>query len=203
MRAVAVAALVCTLVGAGWSGATGSTGDKRPPVETRQVRAHEDGREHREAVRRLVLERVRRSAVAKLAAYRAATFALQDVMRKPHTLVSGDERWTTSRAYLRWIVTRWRLRLAETLRAYRDPPHKAQWECIHRFEGSWTDPNSPYYGGLQMDLGFQQAYGLALYRAKGTADHWTPLEQMWVAENAYRTRGFWPWPNTARYCGLI
>jgi hypothetical protein len=26
---------------------------------------------------------------------------------------------------------------------------------------------------------------------------------MWVAERAYRTRGYWPWPNTARYCGLI
>ena len=26
---------------------------------------------------------------------------------------------------------------------------------------------------------------------------------MWVAERAYRTRGFWPWPNTARFCGLL
>jgi len=32
----------------------------------------------------------------------------------------------------------------------------------------------------------------------------SPLEQMWVAERAYRNgRGFYPWPNTARYCGLI
>lgn len=85
-----------------------------------------------------------------------------------------------------------------------DPiPHRSAWECIHRHEGSWTDPGSPYYGGLQMDLGFQQTYGLALYRAKGTADHWTPEEQMLVAEVAYKTRGFWPWPNTARYCGLL
>ena len=85
----------------------------------------------------------------------------------------------------------------------QNPPHRTQWLCIHRYEGSWTDPNSPYYGGLQMDVEFQQTYGLDLYRAKGTADHWTPLEQMWVAERAYRTRGFWPWPNTARYCGLL
>ena len=84
-----------------------------------------------------------------------------------------------------------------------NPPHKAQWLCIHRYEGSWTDPNSPYYGGLQMDVEFQRTYGRELLRAKGTADHWTPLEQMWVAERAYRTRGFWPWPNTARYCGLL
>ena len=83
-------------------------------------------------------------------------------------------------------------------------PHKAAWLCIHRYEGSWTDPNPPYYGGLQMDVGFQQRYAPALFRLKGTADHWTPLEQMWAAERAHRSgRGFYPWPNTARYCGLI
>jgi hypothetical protein len=54
-----------------------------------------------------------------------------------------------------------------------------------------------------MDVEFQRTYGRELYRAKGTADHWSPLEQMWVAERAYRTRGFWPWPNTARFCGLL
>ncbi len=43
-----------------------------------------------------------------------------------------------------------------------------------------------------------------LLRRKGTADRWTPVEQMWVAERAHRSgRGFYPWPNTARYCGLI
>ena len=83
-------------------------------------------------------------------------------------------------------------------------PHRSAWLCIHRFEGSWTDPNPPYYGGLQMDVGFQRRYAPALFRTKGTADHWTPLEQMWAAERAHRAgRGFYPWPNTARYCGLI
>jgi hypothetical protein len=54
-----------------------------------------------------------------------------------------------------------------------------------------------------MNLGFQGTYGRWLLRTKGTADHWTPLEQIWVAEKAQRSRGFWPWPNTARSCGLI
>jgi hypothetical protein len=86
----------------------------------------------------------------------------------------------------------------------QNPPHKLQWLCIHRYEGSWTDPNGPYYGGLQMDLSFQRVYGAHLLQRKGTADHWTPLEQMWVAERAHRAgRGFYPWPNTARSCGLI
>lgn len=76
--------------------------------------------------------------------------------------------------------------------------------CIHRGEGSWTDPNPPYFGGLQMDYSFMAAYGGALLRSKGTADHWTPAEQISVAIRAYYSgRGFFPWPNTARACGLI
>jgi hypothetical protein len=54
-----------------------------------------------------------------------------------------------------------------------------------------------------MDYGFQAVYGSYLLQTKGTADHWTPLEQIWVAERAARSRGFYPWPNTARSCGLI
>ena len=98
----------------------------------------------------------------------------------------------------------WRQLAQRMRRRAQNPPHKLAWLCIHRYEGSWTDPNPPYYGGLQMDLGFQQRYGGALLRRKGTADHWTPLEQIWTAERALRSgRGFYPWPNTARYCGLI
>jgi len=98
----------------------------------------------------------------------------------------------------------WR-RLASNLRRRaQNPPHKLAWLCIHRFEGSWRDPNPPYFGGLQMDVRFQRMYGAAIFRLKGTADHWTPIEQMWAAERAHRSgRGFYPWPNTARYCGLI
>jgi hypothetical protein len=55
-----------------------------------------------------------------------------------------------------------------------------------------------------MDLPFQRRYGLSLLHRKGTANHWTRFEQMWVAERALRSgRGFYPWPLTARYCGLI
>jgi len=85
-----------------------------------------------------------------------------------------------------------------------NPPHRRAWLCIHHFEGAWHDPNAPYYGGLQMDVQFQRTYAPLLYRLKGTANNWTPLEQMWTAERARRSgRGFYPWPNTARFCGLI
>ena len=76
--------------------------------------------------------------------------------------------------------------------------------CIHRYEGAWNDPNPPYYGGLQMDMQFQRSYGARFLRQYGTADRWPPSVQIWVAYQAYRSgRGFHPWPNTARYCGLI
>jgi hypothetical protein len=82
--------------------------------------------------------------------------------------------------------------------------HQSAWLCIHSHEGSWTDGGSPYYGGLQMDMEFQATYGGSLLNTKGTADHWTPDEQMAVAEKAYESgRGFYPWPNSARICGLI
>ena len=105
---------------------------------------------------------------------------------------------------LKGKVSAWMRVARNTRRVAQNPPHKQAWLCIHRYEGSWTDGGAPYYGGLQMDLGFQQRYGPALLRRKGTADRWTPLEQMWVAERAHRAgRGFYPWPNTARSCGLI
>ena len=98
----------------------------------------------------------------------------------------------------------WRRLVARVRHQAQNPPHKRAWLCIHRFEGAWHDPNAPYYGGLQMDVQFQRTYAAAVFRRKGTADHWTPLEQMWAAERAHRSgRGFYPWPNTARYCGLI
>jgi hypothetical protein len=98
----------------------------------------------------------------------------------------------------------WKQVALKTRRHAQNPPHKRQWLCIHHFEGAWNDPNPPYYGGLQMDLSFQRAYGGGLLSRKGTANHWTPLEQMWAAERAHRAgRGVYPWPNTARYCGLL
>ena len=77
--------------------------------------------------------------------------------------------------------------------------------CIHRGEGAWTsNTGNGYYGGLQMDYGFMSTYGGRLLAAKGTADRWTPAEQIAVAIRAYSSgRGFYPWPTTARNCGLI
>jgi hypothetical protein len=98
----------------------------------------------------------------------------------------------------------WRVQERRVVRLAAHPPHKSAWLCIHRYEGSWADGRDPYWGGLQMDRGFMSTYAARVLLHKGWANRWTPLEQMWVAERALRSgRGFWPWPNTARACGLL
>jgi hypothetical protein len=104
---------------------------------------------------------------------------------------------------LRALTRRWRHRAHRAWWRATHPPELQNWLCIHRYEGSWADSGGPYWGGLQMDLSFQQSYGGWLLRHKGTADHWTALEQIWVAVRASHSRGFSPWPSTARYCGLM
>jgi hypothetical protein len=135
----------------------------------------------------------------RLAAYRRETWRWQRVMgvRLTRTLRHPP-------ATLEAKVPVWK-RVAVRARFHaQHPPHLSGFLCIHRYEGSWTDAGGPYYGGLQMDLGFQRRYGAGLLARKGTADRWTPLEQIWTAERAVRAgRGFYPWPSTARVCGLI
>lgn len=114
---------------------------------------------------------------------------------------------------LRWhksLLRRYRQKLAARARRFHPtvtglPPHYREWLCIHGYEGAWNaNTGNGYFGGLQMDISFQASYGGGLLHSKGTADKWTPLEQMWAAERAYASgRGFYPWPNTARYCGLL
>jgi hypothetical protein len=96
----------------------------------------------------------------------------------------------------------WHRRARHAFRVAHHPPRFGAWLCIHHYEGSWADAGGPYYGGLQMDMSFQETYGGWLLRTKGTANHWTPLEQIWVAVHAWHSRGFSPWPNTARDCGV-
>jgi hypothetical protein len=125
------------------------------------------------------------------------------------TVIHGRPAGMTSRslathslAQLRQIARKWRHREHAAWWRATHPPDYHAWLCIHRYEGSWSDSGGPYWGGLQMDLSFQATYGSWLLRHKGTADHWSPLEQIWVAVRASHTRGFSAWPNTARYCGV-
>ena len=42
-----------------------------------------------------------------------------------------------------------------------------EWMCIHRYEGAWNDVGGPYWGGLQMNITFQQHYGGLALPAEG------------------------------------
>jgi hypothetical protein len=145
-----------------------------------------------------------RVIVKQVKRYQRETWRWQTVMGVRRTPTTNAAVKDPSRAFKLWVRNLWKRRAVRAWKRASRPPHRSAWLCIQRYEGAWNDPNPPYYGGLQMDLSFQRTYGGALLRRKGTADRWTPLEQMWVAERAYRSgRGFYPWPNTARHCGLI
>lgn len=77
--------------------------------------------------------------------------------------------------------------------------------CIHHYEGAWNaNTGNGYYGGLQMDRRFQSLYGSDYMARWGTADNWPSWAQLNAAVRAVKSgRGFYPWPSTARACGLI
>ncbi len=139
----------------------------------------------------------------RLHGFEQATWRWQRLTGRPQTQTAGRTLAAMDVPALRNTVQRWEQRARAAHRIAQHPPHLRDWMCIHHYEAAWTDVGSPYWGGLQMSLTFQARYGGWLLRSKGTADHWTPLEQMWTAEKALKSRGFWPWPNTARMCGLL
>lgn len=164
---------------------------------------------------------------------RNRVWEMQDLMGLSRThLILRQPTGLSVQANKRTLAA-WRSIRAKTTWQFRNPPHLPDWLCIQsgikngrwskslkylggghlvgRGEASWKNPGidwrgnpSIYYGGIQMDRLFQQTYGPSLYRSKGTANNWTPYEQMWVAENALRHgRDFHAWPSTARACGII
>ena len=87
----------------------------------------------------------------------------------------------------------------------------SSFECIayHESRGNWAiNTGNGYYGGLQMDIGFQTTYGREFVRRWGWANNWPKEIQILVASRAYYgyagygARYFGPWPNTRRMCGL-
>jgi Transglycosylase-like domain len=105
------------------------------------------------------------------------------------------QAWIARYRYQRWQEGR----LQRERRALYE-----KWRCIHEHEGAWdANTGNGYYGGLQMDVTFQRSHGLRFYERWGTADQWPVWAQLEAAEDAYRTRGFTPWPNTARMCGVL
>jgi hypothetical protein len=143
---------------------------------------------------------------------RAARLAARLGVEPPEPVEPAATASAQARQLAHWrAVSRWLAARSERVRAAERPlsariPHFEALTCIARHEshGDWSiSTGNGYYGGLQMDRAFQQTYAPRLYRTKGTADNWTREEQMRAAERAIRARGFTPWPNTARMCGVL
>ena len=144
------------------------------------------------------------ATVRKIHRYERATWGWQRLM--------GVRRTPTRRLYLKTrnldyrlhILAQWRRRAIQARRRVHNPPHERAWRCLQSYEGAWRDSGDPYWGGLQMDRSFMQAYAPRHLLRRGWADRWSSVEQMWVGERALRAgRGFYPWPHTARICGLL
>lgn len=112
---------------------------------------------------------------------------------------------TNDLAFRKWIQHEWRLRANKAYDAYMLAGLLTpDWACIHSNEGAWNaNTGNGYYGGLQMDITFQRGYNPRAYARYGTADNWPVRDQVVAARRAAKTRGYNPWPNTARMCGLL
>jgi hypothetical protein len=132
------------------------------------------------------------------------TRRLRDTTWRWQILIGRRRTHSAAPLNTRRALLYWRRHVRYVRKVAARPPHRRGWLCIHRFEASWGDGSDPYWGGLQMDRGFMQSYAPRVLLRRGWADRWTALEQMWVAERAHRSgRGYGPWPNTARHCGLL
>ena len=139
--------------------------------------------------------------LSQIERYQAETRRWERLILRRRTPVGVSARLSQSVEYRRWVLRLWRERAARARRLAAKPPFLDAWLCIHRREARRWNANTGngFYGGLQMDLAFQRRYASGLLRRKGTADRWTPVEQIWVALRAHRSgRGFHPWPRTAR-----
>jgi hypothetical protein len=119
-----------------------------------------------------------------------------------HPNLSIRRRWQRDLRYL--------IKIRDRAWATMHPAPKSDWlddafMCIHRYEGAWNaNTGNGYHGGLQMDSAFQALYGPDFVRQWGAAENWPVWAQIEAAKRAYRSgRGFYPWPNTARACGLL
>jgi hypothetical protein len=152
-----------------------------------------------------------RAAIAtRLRFSRALTLRLRRIYPGSVTRAFASARARDAGSTLRlWQKRGAAAALAVALHGSRRPDIPAWLEddlmCIHHFEAAWTsNTGNGYYGGLQMDLAFQRLYGADFLGRFGTAENWPVWAQLQAAGRAYAAgRGFAPWPNTARACGLV
>ena len=173
----------CTYIG----GATAAGGTDTPLAADRQLVNVLRGEHIQASYRRCLDEQTR--------------FQYQDVRTIPASKV-------------RAIIRTWTNRLA-AVRASREPravcsrsqlwAESSAGRCVSSREGGLTSlsPGGTYAGKWQMDASFERAYGAYFVKRWGRAYNWPEWAQDVAAYRGYSARGWWPWPNTARTCGLL
>lgn len=143
-----------------------------------------------------------------IAQLRRSTWRWQRVAGTPTTRTSFVERRTAGLGLLEWARRLWYRRQKTARQHALNPPNFSFWLCVHHGEASWTDhaSHNPHYGGYQMGWWFMSHYARRLLARHGTADNWSPLQQTWVVENAFKREGYsrrWllgQWPATSPPC---
>jgi hypothetical protein len=112
---------------------------------------------------------------------------------------AGPEKWAYRFRRERRVVYALRARLAGRLDQLVGLV--LAFECIHGREGSWgANTGNGYYGGLQFGAHEWRLYG---GRYTSSANLATPAQQIAAGITYHAVSGFYPWPNTARACGLL
>lgn len=149
--------------------------------------------------------------------YRNRTHYFESKLDRSWSRSNFNASRVNSCSYALWVAHLWAHRAAKTRSAYLEMLAEIKrqrqsegaltpdWACIHSYEGAWNaNTGNGYYGGLQMDYNFMSKYGPEFLANWGTADNWPVYAQVTAANRAKNSgRGYWPWPNTARLCGLL
>jgi hypothetical protein len=125
------------------------------------------------------------------------SFASARASNARRTLVLWQARAASAALAVSRHAARWTLQAPASL--------VSSFVCIHQYEGAWdANTGNGYFGGLQLDWGFMRRYGPDYLARWGTADNWPVWAQLQAAVRAHDAgRGFYPWPHTARLCGLM
>lgn len=114
--------------------------------------------------------------------------------------------WKVGRIHKVNLWTRHMFKVVRALPTYVVVKMPSFWECISYWESThdWAmePPQSggAYWGGLQMNIDFMNAYGGDMIRKyHGYANLWSKHDQEVVAERAYAVRGSEPW-STRYHC---
>ena len=152
----------------------------------------------------------RTAMIAEIDELRRATWHWQKLMGKPRTPTKYEERRTRDDDYRRWVreplaATRTdRPSAAPRIRPTAPTGSASTATSAIRTRAGVRAPGTGTTAGCRWTSPSSAPTDASCCAARAPQTAGAAVEQMWVAERAYRSgRGFYPWPNTARSCGLI